>query len=105
MLRAGLKETDLSIVELKCLEANKQTAKDITLLLNYVNMDGLSPEALVQQMSFCKYLSPDNGFNNQMALYPQQVDLTNISFDAVARGLMLGATIQRIILTVTQCTM
>lgn len=98
MRRAGLKETDLSIVELKCVEANKQTAKDITLLLNYVNMKGLTPEALVQQMSliatmnFCQYLSPDNGFNNQMALYPQQVDLTNVSFDAVARVLMLGAT-------------
>lgn len=98
MDRLGLKETDLSIVELKCIEANKQTAKDITMLLNYVNMDGLTTEALVQQMSliatmnFCRYLSPDNGFNNQMAVYPQSVDLRNISFDAVARIMMLGAT-------------
>lgn len=98
MTRTGLNETDLSIVELKCVEANRQTAKDITMLLNYVNMDGLTPEALVQQMSliatmnFCRYLSPDNGFNNQMALYPQQVDLSNVSFDAVAKVLMLGAT-------------
>lgn len=98
MDRLGLKETDLSIVELKCVEANKQTAKDITMLLNYVNMDGLTTEALVQQMSliatinFCQYLSPDNGFNNQMAIYPQSVDLRNISFDAVARIMMLGAT-------------
>lgn len=98
MKSLGLSEKDLSIVELKCLEINRKTAKDITLLLNYINMDGLTTEALIKQMAliatnnFCQYMSPDNGFNNQMALYPQNVDLRNISFDAVARVMVLGAT-------------
>ena len=98
MKALGLDEKDLSIVELKCVEINRQTAKDITMLLNYINMDGLTTEALIKQMAliatnnFCQYMSPDNGFNNQMALYPQNVDLRNISFDAVMRVMVLGAT-------------
>ena len=98
MKALGLREKDLSIVELKCLEVNRQTARDITMLLNYVNMSGLTTEAMLQQMAliatnnFCKIMSPDNGFNNQMALYPQSVDLRNISFDSVARVMVLGAT-------------
>ena len=98
MERLGLTEKDLSLVELKCLEVNKNTAREITMLLNYINMDGVTYEAMVQQMAllgtieFCQIMSPDNGFNNQMALYPQNVDLKNISFDAVMRVMMLGAT-------------
>ena len=94
----GLKEDDLNIVELKCIEANKQVAKSWTLLLNYAGTSGMTLEILERQMAmdatmiFSRVFSPTGITNNSYIMYPQSLDLRNISFDSVMRMLMLNVS-------------
>lgn len=95
----GLNEFDLSVAELKILKFYDETERDITLLLNYINMDGMTTEimyhmmALIATSNFCKIFSPGNVImNDTVALYPQSVELRNISFDSIIRMMMLSAT-------------
>lgn len=93
-----LTQFDLTHAELKIQKFYEQTERDITILLNYVNLDGINTEvmyelmALIATNNFCKVFSPDNGINDKLALYPQSLELRNISFDSVLRMLMLNAT-------------
>ena len=94
----GLSEVDLNSIELRCVEINKEVAKDWTLLLNYVGTPGLTKEALYRQMAinatliFNNSISPSGILNNYYKLYPNGIDLRSISFDSVMRLLMLNAT-------------
>jgi hypothetical protein len=98
MAEQGLSELDLTEIELRILDLNKRTADDWTLMLNYVNMDGITPEIIYQHMAlvatfnFCEEFTTSRFLTDSLALQPSSVDLRNISFDSVMRVLMLNAT-------------
>lgn len=98
MMAYGLEESDLNVVELKCLEANKQVAKKWTLLINYAGTNGLTCEVLMRQMAldatmiFNDVFSPTVTSGLRYSLVPQSLDLRNISFDSVMKMLMVNVT-------------
>ena len=94
----GLDESMLNLVELKCVEANKQICKKWTLLINYAGTSNISLEVLERQMAldatliFNEVFSPSGMFNQTYAMYPQTIDLRNISFDSIMKMLMLNVS-------------
>ncbi len=98
MVALGLNESCLTNVELKILKVNKAVERKWTLLLNYVNIPGMTPEVLIRQMAvdalieFNKEFSPDNLINPSLAMYPTSIDLRSISFDSVMKMLMINTT-------------
>lgn len=98
MYALGLDELDLNTVELKILKVNEEVMNKWTLALNYVNIDGVTPEVIYKQMAtdattiFNREFSPTNKINSKKALYPNGIDLRSISFDSVMRMLMLNTT-------------
>lgn len=98
MYALGLSESDLTLVELKCIEVNKQTAKDWTLLINYAGTDGVTKEVLFRLMAtsateeFCREFSSSGILDNNYAIYPQSIDLRYLSFDAVMKMLMINVS-------------
>ena len=94
----GLSDFDLSKVELKILEVNKNIVEKWTLLINYANLEGMSADILQKQMAliatteFNKGMSPGGFFNERLSLYPTTIELRNISFNSVMTMLMLNAT-------------
>ena len=98
MIAEGLQESDLNIVELKCIEVNKEVAKQWTLLINYAGVDGLTKEVLFRQMAtdatmvFTREFSSSGLMNNLYNIYPQSIDLRYLSFDSVMKMLMLNVS-------------
>lgn len=94
----GLKDSDLNIVELKCIEANEKVAKQWTLLINYAGTGGLTKEVLMRQMAtdatliFCDEFSSSGVLNTMYTLYPQSLDLRYISFDSVMKMLVMNVS-------------
>ena len=98
MHNEGLNEADLDLAELKAIQVNKDIAQKWTLLLNYANVQGMTKEVLIRQMStdavttFDEEYSPSGLFNGAYAMYPDGLDLRGISFDSVMKMLMLNVT-------------
>ena len=98
MYALGLNESELTLPELKILKVNKAVEKKWTLLLNYVNIPGMTKEVLYRQMAleavieFNKEFTSSNTLNPSAAMYPLGMDLRNISFDSVMKMLMLNNT-------------
>lgn len=93
----GLSNKDLTLVELKCIEVNKQVAERWTLLINYASTDGLTKEVLFRVMAtdateiFCQEFSSSSGIlDTNYELYPQSIDLRYLSFDAIMKMLMVN---------------
>lgn len=98
MVDRGYDKSELTNIELKILRLNRNIVNRWTLLINYVNLNGMSKEVLYKQMAmialteFNTEFSPAGWYNERLALYPTSVELRNISFDSVMRMLMLNAT-------------
>lgn len=98
MYELGLDETDLSLIELKCIKVNKDVSKEWTLLLNYASLRGMTKEVMIRQMAldslltFNSEFSPIGVFNGAYSMYPTAIDLRAISFDSVMKMLMLNVT-------------
>jgi len=94
----GLHDADLNIIELKAIEINNAVARRWTLLLNYINLPGMSKEVMLRHMAleatlqFNETMSPEGIFNAAYRLYPTTINLRAISFDSVMRMLMLNIT-------------
>lgn len=94
----GLDDSDLTIVELKCIEANEKAAKQWTLLINYAGAAGLTKEVLLRQMAtdatliFCDEFSSSGVINTMYTMYPQSLDLRYISFDSVMKMLIMNVS-------------
>jgi hypothetical protein len=94
----GLEDRDLSLVELKCIAVNKAVAKQWTLLLNYAGTSGITKEVLMRQMAldasmiFNEEFSSSGILDTSYDLYPQSVDLRYLSFDSVAKILMMNVS-------------
>ena len=87
----GLSDGDLSIVELKCVQINRDIAKKWTLMMNYASAANLTAEVMVRQMAldatmiFCKAFTPTGLTSGTYALYPTSIDLRHLSFDALMK--------------------
>lgn len=96
MKMLGLSEGDLSRVELACVKANKDIVNQWTLLINYANKAGVTKEALYRIMSIRALLAFNQAFNTDnfisatMNLYPTELDLRNVSFDAVMKLVVMS---------------
>lgn len=94
----GLQEYDLSLIELKCVQINKDIMKQWTLLLNYASLRGMTKEVLIRQMAFDALTIFNNEFtpigllNGAYTMYPNGLDLRSISFDSIMKMLMLNVT-------------
>lgn len=94
----GISESSLTLVELKCIEVNKNIERRWTLLLNYANTNGMTKEVMMRQMAleslleFNKEFSPTTLLSGSKAMYPNSLDLRAISFDSVMKMLILNVT-------------
>lgn len=94
----GLKDGDLTLVELKCIEVNKAVARDWTMLINYAGTGGLTKEVVFRVMAteateiFCREFSTSGVLDTRYEIYPQSVDLRYLSFDAVMKMLMINVS-------------
>lgn len=96
MHEMGLTEADLNLVELKCVEVNKQVARQWTLLINYISTPGITLEILMRQMAtdatmiFCDEFSSSGILDTTYTIYPQSLDLRYLSFDSIMKMLMMN---------------
>jgi len=94
----GLIEADLSLVELKCIEVNKNTRNKWTMLINYAGTPELTKEVIYRQMAtdaamiFNEEFSTLGILNNIYKMYPQSIDLRYLSFDSIMKMLMLNVS-------------
>ena len=97
MVEMGLTKADLSYTETQILKFNRDVEKEWTMLLNYVNSDGMKADVLYRQMAlsatlqFSKKFSTST-FQEKRTLYPFTLDLRNMSFDSVMKLLYMGST-------------
>ena len=98
MFKYGLDESDLNVIELKCIAANEEIYQKWTLLLNYVGVSGMTKEVMMRQMAIDAALTFNENFttsgmtNQALAMHPSSLDLRSISFDSVMKMLMLNVT-------------
>lgn len=98
MYAQGLQEYDLSLIELKCVQVNKDIMRQWTMLLNYASLRGLTKEVLVRQMAFDALIifnaefTPIGLLNGAYTMYPNGLDLRSISFDSIMKMLMINVT-------------
>jgi hypothetical protein len=94
----GMSVGDLTSVELAILEFNSQLEREWTLFINYNGIDGLTPTVMHQHMAmramfiFNGIFSTERLLGQDIVLYPQQVGLRHVSFDALMRIAILNAT-------------
>jgi len=94
----GLSDRDLNVVELKCIQLNKDVARSWTLLLNYAGTPGNTREVMLRQMAtdatllFCSEFSSSGLVDTTYQLYPSSLDLRYTSFDTVMKQLMLNVS-------------
>ena len=94
----GLDDSALTTFELKCIQANEEVCDEWTKLINYLNLDDMTPEvmyremALVALLKFNQVFSPQTFTGSNYVLYPYTMDIRYISFDSIMRMLMLNVS-------------
>lgn len=98
MKMEGLDENDLTTLELKLIQLNKDIAKKWTTLINYINVNGMTAEVMTRQMaldatlSFNELVTPSGLGNTAYSLLPTTVDLRSLSFDTIMRVILLNTS-------------
>ena len=93
-----LDESDLNLVELKCVQLNKNIYRDWSALLNYSGTEGMTKEILMRQMAlvatidFNQLFSTGDIIDTIYELYPQGLDLRYLSIDAVFKIILMNAS-------------
>lgn len=94
----GLDDDDLNIVELKCCKVNRDVARKWTLMMNYIGTAGVTREVIYRQMAtdatliFCEEFSSSGLIDTTYVLYPQSLDLRYMTFDSIAKMLMMNVS-------------
>lgn len=93
----GLNDGDLSYVELKCVELNKETAISWTSLINYAGTSSIAKEILLRQMALDATFNFNKEFttskmSSTFQLYPSSLDLRRLSFDSIMKMIILNIT-------------
>jgi hypothetical protein len=91
----GLTKADLTSVEVKILEVEKESYSDLLQLLDYYNFDDdvlNTAAAMIETFNFNKAFSQTGLFKESYILYPQSYELKNFSYDAYLRLILSGST-------------
>lgn len=94
----GLKDSDLSLCELQCIEINKQVSRKWTYLLNYAGTNGINKEIMIRQMAldaeliFNSNITSAGLLSTKFKMYPSSIDLRSISFDSIMKMLCLNVS-------------
>lgn len=91
----GLKEDDLTQVELKIIKMYDAVYESLLTLMDYYNFgdDVLNTgAAMLETFEFNKQFSEKNVFGEDYMLYPQSYELKNFSYDAFLRLIMAETT-------------
>jgi hypothetical protein len=91
----GLKEDDLTQVELKIIKMYDAVYESLLTLMDYYNFgdDVLNTgAAMLETFEFNKQFSEKNAFGEDYMLYPQSYELKNFSYDAFLRLIMAETT-------------
>ena len=91
----GLKEDDLTNVELKIIKMYDAVYESLLTLMDYYNFgdDVLNTgAAMLETFEFNKQFSEKNAFGEDYMLYPQSYELKNFSYDAFLRLIMAETT-------------
>ena len=98
MHEMGLTEYDLNIVELKCINTNKEVCGQWNYLINYVNLNNMTKDIMFEQMAleatmvFNEQFSPTGFTNGRYKMYPTTIDLRSLSFDSIMKMLVMNST-------------
>lgn len=91
----GLREDDLTQVELKIIKMYDAVYESLLTLMDYYNFgdDVLNTgAAMLETFEFNKQFSEKNAFGEDYMLYPQSYELKNFSYDAFLRLIMAETT-------------
>lgn len=94
----GLDDSDLTTFELKCVELNEKVCDEWTKLINYINLDDMTPEVMYREMAVVALLQFNQAFSSEgitnasLRLLPSTLDIRYISFDSIMRMLMLNSS-------------
>lgn len=91
----GLKEDDLTQVELKIIKMYDAVYESLLTLMDYYNFgdDVMNTgAAMLETFEFNKQFSEKNAFGEDYMLYPQSYELKNFSYDAFLRLIMAETT-------------
>lgn len=91
----GLTKADLTSVEVKILEVEKESYSDLLQLMDYYtfNDDVLNTAAaMIETFNFNKAFSQTGLFKESYIMYPQSYELKNFSYDAYLRLILSGST-------------
>lgn len=59
----GLDDSDLTTFELKCIQANEEVCDEWTKLINYLNLDDMTPEVMYRDMALVALLKFNQVFS------------------------------------------
>ena len=96
MVAAGLTTKDLTPVEIKCIEVNDRIDTQWTLLVNYINTEGIDMEliaehmAMVSTIAFNEVFTKDRLVNANLALYPSALSLRTINYDTMMKLVLMS---------------
>ena len=91
----GIKETQLTSVEQKIIEIEKNSYERLFQLMNYYTFHDTvitSAAAMIETFEFNKEFSQDSLLSDSYVLYPQAYELKNFSYDAFLRLILAQAT-------------
>ena len=86
---------DLSTVEQKIIQTQKETYKDLMYLTNYYDFDDevlITAAAMSATFNFNREFSDSKLIGDSNVLYPQSYELKNFNYDAFMRLMLLNAT-------------
>lgn len=86
---------DLSTVEKKIIQTQKETYKDLMYLTNYYDFDDevlITAAAMTATFNFNREFSENKVIGDSTVLYPQSYELKNFNYDAFMRLMLLNAT-------------
>lgn len=91
----GISDSDLTPVERKIQNIQKETYKDLYDLSNYYTLSDVvltSASAMLTTFNFNKEFSESNLFSSDYTMYPQSFELKNFSYDAFLRMILSNST-------------
>ena len=91
----GIKETQLTSVEQKIIEIEKNSYERLFQLMNYYTFHDTvitSAAAMIETFEFNKTFSQDSFLSDSYVLYPQAYELKNFSYDAFLRLILAQST-------------
>lgn len=91
----GLEYSDLTPVEKKIINVQKESYKDLLTIMDYYTFDDdvlNTASAMMETFNFNKEFSQHSLFKDSLVLYPQNYELKNFTYDAYLRLILINNT-------------